>query len=240
MMDEEEGGFIKKKEYDPTKQEFVDTVFCTIRMLNDAFKDDNDDFEWKGTKLKFVVIVGRAYNYTKESIRETITINDNTGHINAMAYKSPPIQDHESIDLFAGYTHVDGAYVKIIGKIVGLKETTGIVIENIRAIKDHNEITHHLIRVFKYVAYKKYKTLDPTLGKTLGTTSTMEGSTEIEKALIAGCKDFTTFRIDEATDFLCGKYEYQQIIDCLKLLVSKKILNLNQTIDGDQYSFASK
>jgi hypothetical protein len=158
MIEEEEGGYIKKKASTDTpmrtKSEYIDTVFCTIRMITEAKKDEKDEFEYESIKMKTVVIIGRAYNFTLESLRNTMIVNDNTGSIVAMAYKAQPDQDANQ-EILSGYKHEDGAYVRIYGKIVSIKDKQGVVIDNIRSING-NEITNHYLKVVSGYLYKKH------------------------------------------------------------------------------------
>jgi hypothetical protein len=158
MIEEEEGGYIKKKVSTDTpmrtKSEYIDTVFCTIRMIAEAKKDEKDEFEYESIKMKTVVIIGRAYNFTVEALRNTMIVNDNTGFIVAMAYKAQPDQD-TSQEILSGYKHEDGAYVRIYGKIVSIKDKQGVVIDNIRSING-NEITNHYLKAVSGYLYKKH------------------------------------------------------------------------------------
>lgn len=141
------GGFMPEKAESPAdnkggRQRGDQTIFpVTIKQINDAIATD-DNVKIDGRDVSQVIMVGTVLSMESQALANNYTVEDGTGQIDVRWWT-----DSEGSDVHAEKRSQirEMSYVRVVGKIRNFQNQKQIVAFDVRPVKDHNEVTYHLL-----------------------------------------------------------------------------------------------
>lgn len=111
-------------------------------MLEEAPVSPDDHLEIDAQQIEDVVIVGNLIDIQHQAMRYVYLIHDGTSCSKVVFYSKG---ENEKPSALADFNEKQNVYVKVYGSVRIFKEERGIVGARIEEIKEHNEITNHLL-----------------------------------------------------------------------------------------------
>lgn len=128
---------------DSGRQDAVQPV--TIKQLHDAKHDSPDDqYIVNGVSLQQVTLVARLSSVNMQVTMMSMQLDDGTG-IMECVHMLPPDEDATSKEYALQKRQLlrDGAWARVVGRVVEVSGSRQVEAYRLRAVDDHNEITYH-------------------------------------------------------------------------------------------------
>lgn len=124
----------------------------TIKMINDADCNQDDEFIIDDQIINDVIVCGRVYNREELPTRTCFDINDNTGCFRITFYNR---EENVLPNCLKQLEYKEECYVKIFGNVRKFQTSKSMVGAHIKNIKEHDEVTNHFLQVFTASAVRR-------------------------------------------------------------------------------------
>ena len=116
-------------------------TFVTLKQIAGSEKGNDDSFIIDGKEVSRVLVCGRVMDVNVKSTSISYTLNDTTDALEVTQWT-----DSEDTSANAGALQSSalmGKYVSIAGQLRSFNNKKTMTAFSVRAVEDHNEITHH-------------------------------------------------------------------------------------------------